>query len=85
MRELGVWQCWSFTSSWWFFLQSVSPVSFQDFTLGSMLSASSSHHLGILLCFSMCFLTIWTSSFEKSSVQVICPFLHMAIDFFCGV
>jgi hypothetical protein len=41
MRRLGVWWCQSFTSSWWFFLQGVSPASLQDFTLGSMLSASS--------------------------------------------
>jgi hypothetical protein len=30
-----------FSSSWWFLLQGVSPASLQDFTLGSMLSASS--------------------------------------------
>jgi hypothetical protein len=41
MRGLGVWQCWSFTSSWWFFLQGVSPASCQDFTLGTTLCASS--------------------------------------------
>jgi hypothetical protein len=41
MCRLGVWRCWSFASSWWFFLQGVSPASLQDFTLGSMLSASS--------------------------------------------
>jgi hypothetical protein len=26
--------------------------------------------------FFMCLLVIWTSSFEESSVQLICPFLH---------
>jgi hypothetical protein len=36
-----VWRCQSFLSSWWFFLQGVSPVSLQDFTLGSTRSASS--------------------------------------------
>jgi hypothetical protein len=41
MHGLGVWRCWSFASSWWFFLQGVSPASLQDFTLGSTLSASS--------------------------------------------
>jgi hypothetical protein len=30
-----------FASSWWFFLSGVSPASFQEFTLGSTLSASS--------------------------------------------
>jgi hypothetical protein len=38
--RLVVWRCWSF-ASWWFFLQGVSPVSLQEFTLGSTLSASS--------------------------------------------
>jgi hypothetical protein len=38
---LGLWRSRSFASSWWFFLQGVSPASLQDFTLGSMLSASS--------------------------------------------
>jgi hypothetical protein len=41
MHGLGVWRCRSFASSWWFFLQSVSPASLQYFTLGSMSSASS--------------------------------------------
>jgi hypothetical protein len=41
MHGLGVWRSWGFASSWRFFLQGVSPVSLQDFTLGSMLSASS--------------------------------------------
>jgi hypothetical protein len=41
MCMLGVWRCQSFASSWWFFLPDVSPSSLQDFTLGSMLSASS--------------------------------------------
>jgi hypothetical protein len=41
MHRLGVWWCQSFTSSWWFFLQGLSPASLQDFTLVSMLSASS--------------------------------------------
>jgi hypothetical protein len=41
LRWLGVWRCRSFTSSWWLFLQGVSTASLQDFTLGSMLSASS--------------------------------------------
>jgi hypothetical protein len=41
MCGLGVWRCWSFVSSWWFFLLGVSPVSLQDFTLRSTLSASS--------------------------------------------
>jgi hypothetical protein len=41
MCRLEVWRSQSFASSRWFFLQGVSPVSFQDFTLGSMLSASS--------------------------------------------
>jgi hypothetical protein len=40
MRWLGVWWCRSFASSWWFFLQGVSPAFLQDFTLRSMLSAS---------------------------------------------
>jgi hypothetical protein len=40
MHGLGVWQCQTLTSSWWFFLQCVSPASLQDFTLGSTLSAS---------------------------------------------
>jgi hypothetical protein len=30
--------------------------------------------------FSMCVLAIWISSFEKSSGQLICPFLHWVID-----
>jgi hypothetical protein len=48
MCRLEVWRCQSFACSWWFFLQSVSPVSLQDFTLGGTLSASSSScHLGI--------------------------------------
>jgi hypothetical protein len=41
VRGLGVWRSWSFASSWWIFLPGVSPASLQDFTLGSMLSASS--------------------------------------------
>jgi hypothetical protein len=41
MHGLGVWRCQSFASSWWFFLIGVSPASFQEFTLGSTLSASS--------------------------------------------
>jgi hypothetical protein len=41
MCLLGVWCCQSFASSWWFFLQGISPVSLQSFTLGSMLSVSS--------------------------------------------
>jgi hypothetical protein len=40
MHRLGVWRCQSF-ASWWFFLQSISSESLQDFTLGSMLSVSS--------------------------------------------
>jgi hypothetical protein len=38
---LVVCRSWSFSSSCWFFLKGVSPVSLQDFTLGSMLSPSS--------------------------------------------
>jgi hypothetical protein len=38
MCGLGVWRSRSFAPSWWFFLQSVSPASLQDFTLGSTLS-----------------------------------------------
>jgi hypothetical protein len=34
MHGLRVWRCWSFASSWWFFLPGVSPVSLQEFTLG---------------------------------------------------
>jgi hypothetical protein len=41
VHALGVWRCWSFASSWWFFLQGVSPASLQDFTLRSTISASS--------------------------------------------
>jgi hypothetical protein len=41
MHGLGMWRSWSFASSWWFFLPGISPVSLQDFTLGSMLSAFS--------------------------------------------
>jgi hypothetical protein len=41
MRRLRVRRCWSFASSWWFFLSGVSPASLQEFTLGSTLSASS--------------------------------------------
>jgi hypothetical protein len=41
MCELLVWRCRSFASSWWFFLPGVSPVSLQEFTFGSALSASS--------------------------------------------
>jgi hypothetical protein len=41
MCRLGVWRCQSFASFWWFFLPGVSPVSLQEFTLGSTLSASS--------------------------------------------
>jgi hypothetical protein len=29
--------------------------------------------------FFMCFFAIWTSSFEKSSIQFICPFLHCSL------
>jgi hypothetical protein len=47
MHGLGVWRGQSFASSWWFFLLGVSPLSLQDFILGSMLSASSlSRRLG---------------------------------------
>jgi hypothetical protein len=38
---LEVWRSQSFASSWWFFLPGISAASLQDFTLGSMLSASS--------------------------------------------
>jgi hypothetical protein len=41
VHRLGVWRCWSFASSWWFFLPGVSPASLQGFSLGSMLSACS--------------------------------------------
>jgi hypothetical protein len=41
MLRLGVWRSQSFASFWWFFLQSVFPVSLQDLTLGSTNSASS--------------------------------------------
>jgi hypothetical protein len=41
MHRLGVWRCWCFASSWWFFLPGASPVSLQEFTLGSTLSVSS--------------------------------------------
>jgi hypothetical protein len=41
VRGLGVWRCWSFASSLWFFLPGVSPASLQEFTLGSTLSAFS--------------------------------------------
>jgi hypothetical protein len=41
MRKLEVWRSQSFASSRWLCLQGVSPASLQDFTLGSMLSASS--------------------------------------------
>jgi hypothetical protein len=41
IHRQGVWRSQSFASSWWFFLQSVSPASLQDFILGSMISASS--------------------------------------------
>jgi hypothetical protein len=41
MRGLGVWRSQSFASSLWCFIQSVSPASLQDFTLGSTISASS--------------------------------------------
>jgi hypothetical protein len=41
VQGLGVWRCQSFASSWWFFLQGISTACLQDFTLGSMLSASS--------------------------------------------
>jgi hypothetical protein len=41
MHRLEVWRSQSFASSWWLFLWGVSPVSLQDFTLESMLSASS--------------------------------------------
>jgi hypothetical protein len=40
MPGMGMWRSQSFASSWWFFLQGVSPASLQDFTLGSTLSAS---------------------------------------------
>jgi hypothetical protein len=40
MHGLGVWRSQCFASSWWFFLPGVSPASLQEFTLGSMLSAS---------------------------------------------
>jgi hypothetical protein len=40
MHGLVVWRCPSF-APWWFFLPGVSPASLQEFTLGSMLSASS--------------------------------------------
>jgi hypothetical protein len=39
--RLEVWRGQSFASSQWFCLQSVSPVSLQDFTIGGSLSASS--------------------------------------------
>jgi hypothetical protein len=38
---MEVWRGQSFAPSWWFCLQGVSPASFQDFTIGSKLSASS--------------------------------------------
>jgi hypothetical protein len=41
MSRLGVWRSQSFASSWWFFLQGVSPAFLQDFTLESTLSAFS--------------------------------------------
>jgi hypothetical protein len=36
-----VWRGQNFASSQWFCLQSVSPASLQDFTIGGLLSASS--------------------------------------------
>jgi hypothetical protein len=41
LHRLEVWRVQSFASSQWFCLQSVSPVSLQDFTIGGSLSASS--------------------------------------------
>jgi hypothetical protein len=41
LRRLEVWRGPSFASSRWFFLQDMSPVSLQDFTIGGTLSASS--------------------------------------------
>jgi hypothetical protein len=41
MPRLGMWRSQNFASSLLIFLQSISPVSLQDFTLGSMISASS--------------------------------------------
>jgi hypothetical protein len=41
LHWLEVWRGQSFVSSQWFCLQSVSPVSLQDFTIGGSLSASS--------------------------------------------
>jgi hypothetical protein len=41
LHQLEVWRGQSFASSTWFCLQSVSPVSLQDFTIGGSLSASS--------------------------------------------
>jgi hypothetical protein len=38
---LEVWRCQCFASFWWFSLQGVSPVSLQNFTIGSTLSSSS--------------------------------------------
>jgi hypothetical protein len=41
LHWLEVWRGQSFASSRWFCLQSVSPTSLQDFTIGGSLSASS--------------------------------------------
>jgi hypothetical protein len=42
MYGLGAWGCWSFASSWWFFLPGVSLASQQDFCFMELtLSASS--------------------------------------------
>jgi hypothetical protein len=84
MRGLGVWRCPSFASSWWFFLPGVSPVSLQEFTLGSTLSPSSfppsSHHLGIFLLY------VFFGAFGLLPLERLCsvylPNLHWVIEIF---
>jgi hypothetical protein len=46
MCGLWVWWCWSFTSSWWFFLQGFSKILLSE---ARFLLPPSSHHLGITL------------------------------------
>jgi hypothetical protein len=71
MRGLGVWRCQSFATSWWLFLQDVSPASLQDFTLGSTLSVSS---LWLSSWNLLLLPTPWPSFIHFSFCQSLYPF-----------
>jgi hypothetical protein len=73
MCGLGVWMCWSFASSWWFFLSGVSLASQENFYFKEhTLSASSlylpswkkNHELSFFISFGQCKFEVYFVYYE---------------------